>query len=115
MTVTAKIDLSKKSCKPCEGAIQPMAKSDAEYMLKNISGWELDLTGNCITKTFKFSDFYRTMSFVNAIAWVAGNENHHPDLEVSYNRCKVNLSTHSINGLSENDFIMASKIDKLLE
>lgn len=66
-----------------------------------------------IRKVFKFKDFYQTMGFVNAVAFIANQENHHPDLEVSYNQCVVRFSTHSVKGLSENDFICAAKVDAL--
>jgi len=115
MVIVEKTDLTKKTCKPCEGGVSAMSKSQAEQMLKNISGWELCLKENKISKTFKFGDFYKTMAFVNAIAWVAGRENHHPQMEVSYGKCKIDLSTHAIGGLSENDFILAAKIDALTE
>ena len=67
-----------------------------------------------ITKELSFKNYYKTMAFVNAIAWMAHQENHHPDLEVSYNKCVVRYSTHAINGLSENDFICAAKIDQIV-
>jgi 4a-hydroxytetrahydrobiopterin dehydratase len=67
-----------------------------------------------IGKTFRFNDYYQTMAFVNATAWVSHREDHHPDLKVGYNQCRVSYHTHDINGLSENDFICAAKIDALL-
>ena len=80
-------------------------------MLKDLSGWEL--VGNELVKTFDFSNYYETMAFVNATAWVSHHEDHHPDLEVGYRQCCVRYSTHAIGGLSENDFICAAKIDAL--
>ncbi|HAT8983211.1 TPA: 4a-hydroxytetrahydrobiopterin dehydratase, partial [Legionella pneumophila subsp. pneumophila] len=67
-----------------------------------------------IKRAFSFKNFYETMAFVNAIAWIANIENHHPDLEVGYNYCRVHFMTHALNGLTHNDFICAAKIDKLL-
>ena len=65
-------------------------------------------------KSYQFKDYYQTMAFVNAVAWISHQENHHPDLEVSYKNCKVHYITHAINALSENDFICAAKINALL-
>ncbi|MDP3483851.1 MAG: 4a-hydroxytetrahydrobiopterin dehydratase [Sulfuricella sp.] len=75
-------------------------------------GWEY--ADGAINKTYRFNDYYQTMAFVNATAWVSHREDHHPDLEVGYNQCRVRYHTHDINGLSENDFICAAKIDALL-
>ena len=76
--------------------------------------WSIDTTGKEINRSFKFSNYYQTMAFVNAMAWVAHAEDHHPDIEVGYNRCLIRYSTHSIGGLSDNDFICSAKIDALL-
>ena len=80
--------------------------------LSKLSGWQR--TGNEIAKTFNFKNYYETMAFVNAAAWISHRHDHHPDLEVGYNKCKVRYSTHSVGGLSENDFICAAKIEKLM-
>jgi len=80
--------------------------------LARLDGWAK--RGKEIVKTFKFKDFHETMKFVNAVAKIANKENHHPDMEVGYNRCVVHYSTHSVGGLSENDFICAAKIETLL-
>ena len=77
-------------------------------------GWEISGDGKEISRDFKFKGFYRTMSFVNAIAWIANDEDHHPDMEVGYGHCRVRYTTHAIGGLSINDFICAAKIDKLV-
>lgn len=76
-------------------------------------GWSLTGDRSGIQRTFKFGNYYQTIAFVNALAWVAHSEDHHPDLGVSYNRCRVIFSTHSVGGLSENDFICAAHIDAL--
>ena len=81
--------------------------------LKKLSGWQRD--GGEISKTYSFKNYYETISFVNAIAYIANRQDHHPDLEVGYNKCKVTYSTHSVGGLSENDFICAAKIERLLQ
>ena len=78
------------------------------------SDWSLAEHGKSIRRTFKFSNYYQTIAFVNAVAWVAHAEDHHPDLAVGYNRCVVTYSTHSVGGLSENDFICAARIDMLV-
>ena len=80
--------------------------------LAELPGWELK--GDEIAKTYPFKNYYETMAFVNATAWVSHRENHHPDLEVGYNKCRVRYSTHSIGGISENDLICAAKVDALM-
>jgi 4a-hydroxytetrahydrobiopterin dehydratase len=105
-------DLSSRHCIPCEGGTPPLGREEAEGFLASLLGWEM-LDG-AITKRFEFKNFYRTMAFVNAVAWVAHMEDHHPDLEVSYRACRVRYTTHAINGLSENDFICASRVDALI-
>ncbi len=81
--------------------------------MKELDGWQR--SASLITKTYKFKDYYQTMAFVNAIAWVSHREDHHPELTVGYNKCKVEYTTHAINGLSENDFICAAKVDMLFK
>ena len=76
--------------------------------------WTLDADGSEISRSCRFGNYYQTIAFVNALAWVAHAEDHHPDLEVGYNRCHIRYSTHAIGGLSENDFICAARIDALL-
>jgi 4a-hydroxytetrahydrobiopterin dehydratase len=107
--------LTDKHCKPCEGGVQPYTATEARSLMAAIHrDWQLDATASELRRDFKFKDFYRTMSFVNALAHVANLEDHHPDMELGYNYCHVRLSTHSIKGLSENDFICAAKFDALL-
>jgi 4a-hydroxytetrahydrobiopterin dehydratase len=106
--------LSEKHCIPCEGGVPAMdAKASAAALAGLAKGWTLIEDGKALKREFKFVDFFRTMSFVNALAHVANVEDHHPDLEVGYDHCRVRYSTHAIGGLSENDFICAAKIDKL--
>jgi len=104
-------DLAARHCKPCEGGMAPLAPAKAQEMLRQLSGWTLAADAKTLRREFVFKDFYRTMSFVNALAHVANIEDHHPDLEVGYNYCHVSYSTHAIGGLSENDFVCAAKID----
>lgn len=108
---TSVSELTEKRCKPCEGGVSPLAQQDIERLLQDLSGWEQ--SGNELLKTYEFKNYYETMAFVNATAWVSHGENHHPDLEVGYRQCRVRYSTHAIGGLSENDFICAAKIDAL--
>jgi 4a-hydroxytetrahydrobiopterin dehydratase len=108
-------ELASKRCKPCEGNAAPLTHAEAKQQLQALGGdWQLNSHGTVIAKAFAFKDFYRTMSFVNALAHIANLEDHHPDLEVGYNYCRVHYSTHAVKGLSENDFICAAKIEQLL-
>jgi 4a-hydroxytetrahydrobiopterin dehydratase len=105
-------ELAERKCKPCEGGTAPLAPAEATELLKQLSaGWSLSENARAIRREFSFRDFYRTMSFVNALAHVANIEDHHPDLEVGYNYCRVIYTTHAIRGLSENDFVCAAKVD----
>jgi len=105
------MDLSKKKCVPCEGEIPPFTEKQANEYLSQVKNWELD--GNHIEKTFKFDDFAEAMKFVNKVAEIAEQEGHHPDIKISYNKVELELWTHAIKGLSENDFILAAKIDEI--
>lgn len=108
-------DLVERQCKPCEGGIPPLTREAAEELMQALHpNWSISKDGKWIRRVFAFSGFNRTMGFVNAVAWVANTEGHHPDLEVSYSECVVNYTTHAIDGLSENDFICAAKIDRLV-
>ncbi len=104
-------DLSNKKCQPCEGGVPPLSQNEVTELLKQLAGWTQRDT--LIEKTFDFKNYYHTMAFVNAVAWLAHREDHHPDLTVGYKTCHVVYSTHAIGGLSENDFICAAKVDAL--
>lgn len=104
-------DLSNQKCKPCEGGAAPLSADEAASLLQELDGWNLQ--DKQITKNYTFKNYYQTMAFVNAVAWVSHREDHHPDIVVGYNRCDITYTTHAIDGLSENDFICAAKIDKL--
>ena len=107
-------ELAEKHCKPCEGGVAPYSREQAQRLMKHLHGdWVLSQEGPYLRREFKFKDFYRTMSFVNALAHIANIEDHHPDLEVGYNYCRVQYTTHAIKGLCENDFICASKVDAI--
>lgn len=104
-------ELVKKRCKPCEGGVAPYSAAQAADMLKELKGWILE--DGRLVKLYPFRNYFETMAFVNALAWISHREDHHPDLKVGYNQCRVEYSTHAIGGLSENDFICAAKADAL--
>lgn len=111
-----KSDLREKHCESCEGIGQALTLEQIHNLMPQLHPhWEVLTNQKEIKRSFKFSNFYETMAFVNAIAWIANTENHHPDLEVGYNYCHIRFMTHALKGLSHNDFICASKIDALLE
>lgn len=106
------MNLLKKKCVPCEGkGMKPLSRADAQDYLDEIPGWALDKDAKKISKEFKFKDFIGAINFVNAVAEIAEMEGHHPDIHIHYNKVLLELSTHAIGGLSENDFILAAKID----
>lgn len=106
-------DLKSNHCVACEGGVPTLTPEAIQSLLLEIKKWELNNEGTMITRHFTFKNFYKTMAFVNAVAWISNQENHHPDMEVGYNYCKVNYHTHAIQGLSKNDFICAAKVDAL--
>lgn len=107
-------DLTRKSCKPCAPGTPPLTRDQASALLNQVPGWTLNDAATELSRTFKFNNYHETLAFVNAQAWIAHREDHHPDIEAGYNRCHVRFSTHSIKGLSENDYICAAKINALL-
>ena len=106
-------DLASGKCKPCEGGVAPLQEPEIRNLLKQLAGW--DYANGRIARIYRFTNYYQTMAFVNAAAWISHREDHHPDLTVGYNQCRVEYVTHAIGGLSENDFICAAKLDKLFE
>ena len=108
------MDLAKKHCVPCEGGIPPMSEQEEDQFINEVSEWILVRDGeHKIIKNFRLDDFENAMKFVDEVADVAEDEGHHPDICIHYNKVDMELFTHAIGGLHENDFIMASKIDKL--
>ena len=105
-------ELVMRGCRPIPEGTPPLSGHDLEHLLGHAEGWEI-LDGQ-LTKVFQFVDHYQVMAFVNAVAWVSHREDHHPELVVGYNACTVRYSTHTVGGLSENDFICAAKTDALL-
>jgi 4a-hydroxytetrahydrobiopterin dehydratase len=105
-------DLQTKKCTACTGATPKLADHQTRSLLGKLSGWAIK--DGQLVRTFHFKNYYETMAFVNATAWISHRQDHHPDMEVGYNKCTMRYSTHSIGGLSENDFICAAKIDALM-
>jgi 4a-hydroxytetrahydrobiopterin dehydratase len=106
--------LSSRHCTPCEGDSAPLSDGAEDEFLKLIPGWEIDRSSeHRIKKTFKLKTFLRAIEFVNKIAVIAEKEGHHPDLHINYGVVMVELYTHAISGLSDNDFIIASKINEI--
>ena len=110
-TIALESNLGLKKCKSHKKGDVPLKSGVVKGYLSQLSGWKL--SGKEIVKVFEFKNFYETIGFVNALAYIANREDHHPDLSVGYNYCHVVFSTHSIGGLSENDFICAAKLDRL--
>jgi 4a-hydroxytetrahydrobiopterin dehydratase len=106
--------LAQEHCQPRKGPDHALDGKHIDALLKDLTGWTLDASGKAISKDFRFKDFYQTIGFVNALAWIANAEDHHPDLDVGYGHCRVHWSTHDVGGLSLNDFICAAKAEALL-
>ena len=107
------IDLQQQHCEPQVKGSPVLANQEIANLHTAVQAWQLLEINQAIEREFKFKNYYQTIAFVNAIAWMSHYENHHPDLEVGYNHCLVRYSTHAIHGLSENDFICAAKINEL--
>lgn len=107
--------LDKKKCQPCEGGVEPLAGERATGLLAQVPGWRIDADGKAIFRQYQFPDFDATMLFVNGLAWVANQQEHHPDFEAGFGHCRVSFTTHAIGGLSENDFICAARLNALTE
>ncbi len=101
--------------KHCRSDVSPLSEGDAKQLLASLDDWTQGSDGKQIQREFHFKNYYQTIAFVNALAWIAHREDHHPDLGVHYNKCSVRFSTHSVGGLSENDFICAAKLDALIQ
>ena len=105
------MNLAQKKCVPCEAGTPPLEESKINELLKEISSW--NLKDGHLHKKFKFKNFLDAIKFINSVAGIAEAEGHHPDFEVHYNKVEVEIWTHAINGLSDNDFILAAKIDNI--
>lgn len=107
--------LAHKKCTPCPVGAAPLTIDICQtYLHKETPGWTLRHDGKSIERRVQFKNYYETMAFVNAVAWVAHQEDHHPDLEVHYDHCLIRYNTHTVSGLSENDFICAAKVNMIL-
>ncbi len=107
-------DLAKRHCKPCEGGVEPLRADQCNALMEALHPeWLLSADGLEISRSFSFPVYSRSLGFANAVAWIAITEGHHPVLTVAYGSCSVSYTTHAINGLSDNDFICAAKIDRL--
>lgn len=114
--MTSACDIATRHCKPCEGGIPPLSPEAARELMQTLHArWQLAPDGRSISRMFEFRNYYETIAFVNAVAWIANAEDHHPDLDVHYSRCIVGWRTHAVDGLTENDFICAARIDRLVE
>ncbi len=103
-------ELAARHCTALEG--QPaMTGAEVAAQLQAVQGWSFN--AGAIEKTFRFAEYHRTMAFVNAVAWIAHRQDHHPDIAFGYNRCTLRFNTHSVGGISINDFICAAKVDAL--
>lgn len=109
-------NLKEKHCESCEGIGQALNAEQIKNLMPQLDkNWEVQKENKEIKRAFSFKNFYETMAFVNALAWIANTENHHPDLEVGYNYCTVRFMTHALHGLTHNDFICAAKVDALTD
>ena len=106
--------LEQKKCKPCEGMGNPLNTDEATEQLKNVEGWELNADGKSIAREYVTKNFMTAINFIGEVAAIAEGEDHHPDIHLTgYRNLKIDLSTHAIGGLSENDFIVAAKVNGL--
>ena len=114
MEIQAPDQLVSKKCKPCEGGVEPCSVDEAQQQLKKLDGWQLTHDGQRIRKDWKVKNFMAGMKFFNQVAEIAEADGHHPDIHLEgYRNVSIELWTHAIGGLSENDFILAAKIDRV--
>ncbi len=107
-------DLASKTCVPCRGGIPPLKGGELQSLLKQVNGWNL-VEEHHITKTFKFPDFRQALNFTNRVGELAEEQGHHPDIYLAWGKVEIKTWTHKINGLTESDFILAAKIDRLAQ
>lgn len=108
------MNLLDQKCVPCEGGMDPMTKADAEAMLEfHVKDWILSEEAKSISKKFEFKNFSEALAFVNKVGAIAESEGHHPDIELGWGKVNITLTTHAIGGLSQNDFIVAAKINAI--
>ncbi|MEK7118851.1 MAG: 4a-hydroxytetrahydrobiopterin dehydratase [Patescibacteria group bacterium] len=107
-------DFAQQHCVPCDGGVAPLAADDARGILEYVKGWVLAADGKKISRDFTFKDFKEALAFANTTGEIAESEGHHPDIYIWWNKVRLELSTHTINGLSTNDFIIAAKVNAIL-
>ncbi|KZC22768.1 4a-hydroxytetrahydrobiopterin dehydratase [Rhodanobacter thiooxydans] len=107
-------DLASRHCQPRKGTEHALDTAQVAELLQQVPGWQLRHDGKAIVKDFRFADFHHTLGFINAVGFMANQEDHHPDLEAGYGHCQLLWSTHDVGGLSLNDFICAARVDALL-
>jgi 4a-hydroxytetrahydrobiopterin dehydratase len=98
----------------CGATPKKLTESEIKNFINEVKTWEFDKNNNLISRDFKFKNYYNTIAFINAAAWIIHQENHHPEIIITYNSCRISFNTHSVNGISKNDFICAAKINNLL-
>jgi len=108
-------DFASKTCVPCRGGIPPLTQDEAGELLARAPEWSLEENGTRLTRRFEFEDFKKAIAFVNRVADIAEEQGHHPDIAIHWNKVDLVLWTHKIGGLHENDFILAAKVNRLLE
>lgn len=108
-------DLARQHCQPRHGREHALDATQVATLLANLPGWSLSSNQRAIVKDFQFKDFHHTLGFINAVGFMANQQDHHPDLEAGYGHCQVLWSTHDVGGLSLNDFICAARVEALLE
>jgi 4a-hydroxytetrahydrobiopterin dehydratase len=107
-----KLHLTTEKCVACEGGVPPLSRAEAEVLLAEVSGWELNADATEISRQYTFKDFAEALAFVNKVGAIAEGDGHHPDIHLTgWNKVRIDLSTHAIKGLSRNDYIVAAKID----
>lgn len=107
--------LASRACVPCRGGIPPLSEVEARRLLEGTPDWRLEENGTRLVRRFEFEDFVKAMAFVNRVADIAEEQGHHPDIAIHWNKVDLVLWTHKIGGLHENDFILAAKVNRLLE
>lgn len=112
MSDTSLCDITQRHCLPCEGGVAPLDDAGVAKLLPTLPGWQR--AGDGIEKAYRFANHHEVMAFLNALAWISHQENHHPDIRFGYRDVTVAYTTHAIGGLSDNDFICAARVDALL-
>jgi 4a-hydroxytetrahydrobiopterin dehydratase len=110
---TTRESLAARSCRPLAGAEHALGPGEVQALQSALPGWSVSDDARVLSRDFSFKDYHRTMAFVNAVAWIAHQQDHHPDLDVGYGHCRVRYTTHDVGGLSINDFICAARVDAL--